>query len=64
MFFVGKMKKTKTEERKTRRSFGMKEMSGPFPLEACSNNMVSLEKKASALTSGFVFLHACPRKIK
>jgi len=45
MFFLGKMKETKTEERKTRRPFGTKKTSGPFPPEACSNNTVSHEKK-------------------
>ena len=44
-FFIGKIKETKTEERKTRRLFGTKETSGPFPPEACSNNTVSQEKK-------------------
>jgi hypothetical protein len=45
MFFAGKMKETKTEERKMRRSFGTKETSGTFVPEACSNNTVSQEKK-------------------
>jgi hypothetical protein len=39
------MKETKTEEKKMRRPFGTKETSGTFPPEACSNNMVSQEKK-------------------
>ena len=43
-FFVGKMKETKTEKRKTRRPFGTKETSRTFPPEACSNNTVSQEK--------------------
>jgi hypothetical protein len=38
-------KETKTHERKTSRPFGTKELRGPFPLEYCSNNKISQEKK-------------------
>jgi len=44
-FFIGKVKKTKTEERKIRRPFGTKEMNETFPPEDCSNNTISQEKK-------------------
>jgi len=43
-FFIGKVKEIKTEERKMVIAFGTKERSESFPLEYCSNNMISREK--------------------
>ncbi|CAO2188389.1 unnamed protein product [Urochloa humidicola] len=39
------MKETETEERKTRKAFGTKENSQPFPLEYCSVFTISQESK-------------------
>ena len=44
-FFIGKVKEIKTEERKMVIAFGTKERSESFPLEYCSNNMISREQK-------------------
>jgi hypothetical protein len=44
-FFIGKVKETKTEERKIRRPFGTKEMNETFPPEDCRNNTISQERK-------------------
>ena len=43
-FFKGKVKEIKMEERKMVTAFGTKERSKSFPLEYCSNNMISRGK--------------------